>query len=168
MTVALGVPVTVGVSVIVGVIVELEAGVGVLVPDDDDDGDGDGDAVAQVTDWGRSVTPTVPQKVRAKSTACFWASASQTPARQHAMPLMKESLAQMHLASSRAQSPIWLPVVYSARQFLCEGGWVRLAGKPMVGNEKRNHCKGLGRTAHSGRAPRSYFEHWVSIAVMVK
>ena len=144
---AFGVAVSSDVSVTVGVVLAAEE-------------DNDGDAVAHVTDCGRSVTPWVLQKVRAKSTACCCSSVLHTPSKQHAMPLMKVSLAQIHLASSRPQSPILSPVVYSARQFCYNRGRSRqYVRSSAIGKGTRRGYEprkgGFEPTAQLGRLPRS-------------
>jgi len=90
----------------VGDVVPLEAG---AVPVED--------AVeVQLTAVGRLVTPEIPQNWMAKLVAAVWSAASHWPARQHAIPLKKPLLEQMHLMSDWEHPPIFAPDVYEFTQ----------------------------------------------------
>jgi len=66
---------------------------------------------AHVTLSGRFVTPDMEQKSCANFVADAWSAASHFPTRQHAMPLRKVELEQIHLMSEAEQPPIFEPVV---------------------------------------------------------
>lgn len=65
----------------------------------------------QLTASGRLVTPEIEQNCFAKLVADCWSAASHWPARQHAMPLRKPELEQMHFMSELEQPPILVPEV---------------------------------------------------------
>lgn len=74
---------------------------------------------AQETAVGRSVTPAILQKLRAKSVALVWSEASHLPARQHAMLLRKFLLLQIHAMSTELHPPILSPDVAAMTQVRC-------------------------------------------------